>query len=224
MGAIAQKLSTPFQGPMGIALLGAVPALPGALVLGGILQGASAEGVMHDLVQPHYFAAPEAITIHIASGILFCLLAPLQFSTRLRVRFRNLHRVAGRVTMIAGLLFGLTAIILMGRPPETPQAWLHYTGMSLAGIGVCVSLGMSFLKIRNGDVIGHRQWMRRVIAFGLFGASRILFEMIVIPITGSETLIGEGISVWLAVALNLYVAERFSQSERRVSQTKQRAL
>ncbi len=38
------------RGPLGIALLGAVPALPGAFVLAGLLQGAGAKGVFHDLV------------------------------------------------------------------------------------------------------------------------------------------------------------------------------
>ena len=162
------KLTTTLQGPTGIALLGAVPALPGALVLGGILQGSNAQGVMHDLVQPEYFTSPEPIAIHIASGILFCVLAPLQFSTKLRMRYRKLHRVAGRIAMIAGLLFGLTAVLLMGLPPASADAWLHYAGMTFAGLGVCFSLCMAFLTIRRGDVVRHRQWMRRVIAFGLF--------------------------------------------------------
>jgi len=207
------KLTTIFQGPTGIALLGAVPALPGALVLGGILQGSNAQGMMHDLVQPEYFVSPEPIAIHIASGILFCVLAPLQFSTKLRMRYRTLHRVAGRIAIVAGLLFGLTAVLLIGLPPASPDAWLHYAGMTFASLGVCVSLCMAFLTIRRGDVLRHRQWMRRVIAFGLFGASRALFEATVMPLMGANTIVGEGISVWLAIALNLYVAERLSRSD-----------
>ena len=209
------KLRTTVQGPTGIALMGAVPALPGTLVLAGILQGSDAQGMWRDLVQPHYLTAPEPIALHIASGILFCVLAPMQFSTKLRTRYRKLHRVAGRVAMIAGLLFGLTAMFLTGPPPSAPQEWLHYTGMTLAGFGVCASLSMSFFTIVRGDVSRHRQWMRRVIAFGLFGATRIPFEATVMPLVGSNTAIGEGISVWLAVALNLLVAERLSKSDRK---------
>lgn len=203
------------QGPLGIALLGAVPALPGAFVLAGILQGSDTKGFLHDMVQPHYFTSPEPIVIHIASGILFCVLAPLQFSTRMRMRHRKLHRVAGRVTMIAGLLFALTAIGLVGRPPATPELWLHYTAMNVGGFGVGLSLCLSFLAIRHGDVNSHRQWLRRAIAFGLLGASRILFDLILIPIFGYETPTSEGLSVWLAIGLNLFVAERLSSSERK---------
>lgn len=175
------------RGPLGIALLGAVPALPGAFVLAGILQGPDAAGMLHDMVQPHYFAGPETIAVHIASGILFCTLAPLQFSTRMRMGYRKLHRVVGRVVMIAGLLFALTAIVLMGRPPATPELWLHYTAMNVGGFGVGLSLCLSFLAIRRGDVNSHRHWMQRAIAFGLLGASRILFDLILIPIFGYET-------------------------------------
>ena len=202
------------QGPIGIALLGAVPAIPGAFVLAGILQGSGTKGFLHDMVQPHYFAAPEPIALHIASGTLFCVLAPLQFSVRLRMRFRKLHRIAGRVAMIAGLLFALTAIWLMGLPPAKPELWLHYTAMNAGGIGVSVSLGLSFMAIRRGEVSSHQQWMRRAIAFGLLGASRILFDLILIPIVGYETPTSEGISVWLALALTLFVAERLSKSGR----------
>ena len=202
------------RGPLGIALLGAVPALPGAFVLAGILQGADAGGFLFDMVQPHYFTSPEPIVIHIASGIVFCVLAPFQFSTRLRMRYRTLHRVAGRVAMIAGLLFAITAIVLMGRPPAAPELWLHYSAMIVGGFGAGLSLCLSFLAIRRGDVNAHRHWMRRAIAFGLLGASRILFDLILIPIFGYETPTSEGISVWLAIALNLYVAERLSKSGR----------
>lgn len=203
------------RGPLGIALLGAVPALPGALVLAGILQGASAAGVFHVLVQPHYFVSPVPITLHIASGILFCVLAPFQFSTRLRMRYRKLHWVGGRVAVVAGLLFAITAIVLMGRPPVAPELWLHYAAMSIGGLGAGLSLCLSFLAIRRGDVNSHRQWMRRAIAFGLLGASRILFDLILIPILGYETPTSEGLSVWLAIGLNLLVAERLSRSDRK---------
>ncbi len=196
------------RGPLGIALLGAVPALPGAFVLAGILQGPNTTGFLRDMVQPHYFTSPEPIVIHIASGILFCCLAPFQFSTRLRMRYRKPHRIAGRVAVIAGLLFALTAVLLMGLPPTTPELWLHYTAMNVGGLGAGLSLCWSFLAIRHGDINAHRQWMRRAIAFGLLGASRILFDLILIPVFGYETPTSGGISVWLAIALNLYVAER----------------
>lgn len=205
---------TALRGPLGIALLGAVPALPGAFVLAGILQGSDAKGMLFDMVQPHYFASPEPIVVHISSGIFFCILAPLQFSTRLRMRYRKLHRIAGRVTIVAGLLFALTAVVLMGLPPATPELWLHYAAMNVGGFGVGLSLCLSFLAIRRGDVIYHRQWMRRAIAFGLLGASRILFDLILIPIVGYETPTSEGMSVWLAMALNLIVAEHLSRSDK----------
>lgn len=54
----------------------------------------------------------------------------------------------------------------------------------------------------------------RAIAFGLLGASRILFDQILFPIFGHETPTSEGISVWLAIGLNLFVAERLSKSHR----------
>ena len=174
-------------------------------------------GFLYDMVQPHYFTSPEPIVIHIAFGILFCVLAPFQFSARLRMRYRKLHRVAGRIALIAGLLFALTAIWLMGLPPAAPELWLHYSAMNVGGLGVGFSLCLSFSAIRRGDISSHQQWMRRAIAFGLLGASRILFDLILVPIFGYETPTSEGLSVWLAIALNLIVAERLSKSGRSVA-------
>ncbi len=116
--------------------------------------------------------------------------------------------------MISGLVFALTAIALLGTLPATPQEWPGYIGLGFMGIGVCLSLCLSFLAIRRGDVIRHHQWMRRVIAFGLIAVSRILFDVILSPFFGAETPLGEGISIWLAIALNLFVAERLSKTGR----------
>ena len=55
--------------------------------------------------------------------------------------------------------------------------------------------------------------MRRAIAFGLLGASRILFDLILVPVFGYETPTSEGMSVSLAITLNLFLAERLSKSD-----------
>ncbi|HSY76377.1 MAG TPA: DUF2306 domain-containing protein, partial [Bacteroidia bacterium] len=59
------------------------------------------------------FAAHPLLTvIHIVPGLLFMLLAPLQFVKRLRSTYPRLHRLVGYIVFISGLIIGSTAIIM----------------------------------------------------------------------------------------------------------------
>lgn len=192
--------------PMLVALLGAVPALPGALVLAGILAGPGAGGILADLVNPRYFANPAWISLHIASGIVFCLLAPLQFSARLRNRARHWHRHAGRVALLSGIMFGLSALPALGLVPSG-AGWVRLGGLAAAAVAFSGALVLSYAAIRRRDVPAHRVWAMRAVAIGLMGASRVLIEALALLVLGeiSETL--GGAVIWAAIGLNLSIVE-----------------
>jgi uncharacterized membrane protein len=198
--------------PLVVALLGAVPALPGAFVLAGILAGPEAGKWSVDLVNPLYFKAPLAISLHIASGILFCLLAPLQFSRRFRARAPRWHRLLGRLAMAAGLAFGLSALPPMLGPIPGQAGLLHYGGLAAGALGFCTALALSYISIRQRDIAAHRAWALRAVAIGLIGASRILLEALAWLILGDMSQITGGAVIWLAMALNLLIVERHLRS------------
>jgi len=50
-------------------------------------------------VWQHYEALGVFLLTHGVAGATAMILAPMQFSDRLRVRFTKLHRVAGRISM-----------------------------------------------------------------------------------------------------------------------------
>ncbi len=190
--------------PLVVALLGAVPAVPGAFVLAGIVSGPTVDGLLAGIVNPRYFSNPAWISLHIASGILFCLLAPLQFSARLRVR--RWHRYAGRVALLSGMVFGLSALPALGLVPKGAD-WARLGGLATAAVAFSGALALSYAAIRRRDIRAHRAWALRAVAIGLMGASRVLIEALAYLALGEVTDTMGGVVIWLAIGLNLLIVE-----------------
>jgi Predicted membrane protein (DUF2306) len=76
------------------------------------------------------FARHSFLTmLHITPGLVFILLAPLQFVRRLRNRKPKLHRWMGRVVLICGIIIGSSALVMspqmaIGGPNESAATML----------------------------------------------------------------------------------------------------
>src|SRR6266480_2509726 len=57
----------------------------------------------------HY---PILTLVHIAPGLLFMMLGPLQFSSTIRARHLRWHRWSGRIFVICGLVIGISALVM----------------------------------------------------------------------------------------------------------------
>ena len=93
------------------------------------------------------------------------LLAPLQFSSRIRSRHLRFHRWSGRIVMLAaittalsGLYFGL--FMPFGGPAEA-------VAIALFGGLLLTAVVRGFLAIRSGRVALHREWMIRTFALAI---------------------------------------------------------
>ena len=112
-----------------------------------------------------FAAHPVPTLLHVLPGGAFLVLALLQFSSRIRSRHLQFHRVLGRILILAGLLAAATGLffgILMpyGGPGET-VAILLVSGLFLA------ALIRAFVAIRKKRVALHREWMIRAIAVAI---------------------------------------------------------
>jgi uncharacterized membrane protein len=81
----------------------------------------------------------------------------MQFSARMRRRYLPLHRVLGRVYVMAVLAAAVTALIL------TQGSGLEIATYVQAGSWIVCTLA-AFLTARNGHIAQHRQWMVRSYA------------------------------------------------------------
>ncbi|MDQ5872222.1 MAG: DUF2306 domain-containing protein [Acidobacteriota bacterium] len=152
--------------------------------------------------------APFVTMLHILPGGLLLVLAPLQFSSRIRNRHIRFHRWSGRllvgtavVSTLAGLYFGL--LMPYGGLGEAAATTL-FGGILL------VSVIRAVAAIRRGQVALHREWMIRAFAIVL-GISMVrvvgpVFDLAFTPagLPPRELFV---LSLWTGWTLTLAAAE-----------------
>ena len=105
---------------------------------------------------------------HTLAGIFALLIGPINFSSRIRERYRKLHRVLGRIYVIAVFIGAATGVALAGGRPGFPGT----CGQAAAWV-VCTTA--AFITARNRHIVQHRQWMARSYAVTFtFVSSRVL--------------------------------------------------
>ena len=105
---------------------------------------------------------------HTLAGIFALLIGPINFSSRIRQRHLQLHRVLGRVYVISVFVGAFTGIALAAGRPGLPG-----TSMQAAAWIICTTA--AFITARNRQITQHRQWMARSYAVTFtFVSSRVL--------------------------------------------------
>ena len=158
-----------------------------------------------DTVWQHYDPFKWWLLPHGIAGACALLLGPMQFFDQLRVRFRQLHRVVGRIYVAGVFVAAPLGFYIqyfqerMGDPRSFSIAaaveaalWLTTTGIAL-------------VFILKGKIEAHRQWMTRSFAVAL-----VFLEVRVIGgVGGWESLdvhANETI-VWACIALSILSAD-----------------
>lgn len=153
-----------------------------------------------------YVRHPVLTVAHVAPGILFTILGPLQFVPAMRRRWLTFHRWSGRIFLASSGLIAYSALRLVftrsfGGPLET-SATVVFTGVFV------FSLGMAFRHVLRREIASHREWMIRGFAVGLGIAT--IRPVVVVPslVTGVDELAPLlGPAFWIAFSLHLTVAE-----------------
>jgi uncharacterized membrane protein len=123
---------------------------------------------MYHAYRLQVIADRELLIPHTLAGIFALLAGPLQFSSRFRERHLKVHRVLGRLYVIAVFIGAFTGIALATGRPGLPG-----TSMQAAAWIVCTTA--AFITVRNRHIIQHRQWMARSYAVTFtFVSSRVL--------------------------------------------------
>jgi uncharacterized membrane protein len=105
---------------------------------------------------------------HTLCGVIALLIGPINFSSRIRQRHFQLHRVLGRIYVFSVFIGAFTGIALAAGRPGLPG-----TSMQAAAWIVCTTA--AFITARNRQIAQHRQWMARSYAVTFtFVSSRVL--------------------------------------------------
>ena len=119
-------------------------------------------------------ASPVPVIVHIACAVLYSILGAFQFSTGLRRRWPNWHRVAGRVLVVLGLAVAFSALWMTAFYPHIPGGVLAHVFRLAFGTGMAASIILGFNAIRRRDVARHRAWMARAYALALGAGTQVL--------------------------------------------------
>jgi uncharacterized membrane protein len=105
---------------------------------------------------------------HTLAGIFALVIGPINFSSRIRQRHLQLHRILGRIYVISVFIGAATGVALAAGRPGFPGT----CGQAAAWI-VCTTA--AFITARNRHILQHRQWMARSYAVTFtFVSSRVL--------------------------------------------------
>ena len=108
---------------------------------------------------------------HTLAGIFALLIGPINFSSRIRQRHLQLHRILGRIYVISVFVGSFTGIALAAGRPGLPG-----TSMQAATWMVCTAA--AFVTARNGQIAVHRQWMARSYAVTFTFVSSRVFNLV----------------------------------------------
>jgi hypothetical protein len=138
-------------------------------------------------------------------GALVLLIAPLQFSDRLRKRFTRWHRIGGRVYVVGVLVLAPLGAYIQYYEERLgfPRSFTVLAFVDAAML--LVTTMIAFLFAYKRKIALHRQWVTRSYAVALvFIAGRF-----VMGVTGWETLGVEIVQaiIWSCLALSILLAD-----------------
>ena len=147
---------------------------------------------------------------HAVAGACALILGPMQFSDRLRQRYRTLHRVVGR-TYVAGVFISAPLGVYIQYLNEPLGFSRSFTIETVFQASLwMLTTGIAFWFILQGKVQQHRQWMTRSFGTGplIFLEVRVIFN--VFGVTDPHTV--ETV-VWACTASSLFVADLVLQTQ-----------
>lgn len=186
--------------PAGLLLLSVVP-----LVFGAVRLVQLATGTEITPANSRFFAAPVPVVVHIVGSALFAVLGAFQFVTGDTRPALGWHRAAGWLSVIAGLVVGLSGLWMTVLYPNAQD--LLFVFRLAAGSGMVASIGLGVAAVRRRDILGHRAWMMRAYALGLGAGTQVLTGMAESLLIAQPDALIHALAMGAAWLINLVVAE-----------------
>ena len=162
------------------------------------------------LIQPenpiwrHYAQIAFWLIPHAIAGTSALLLAPLQFSERLRKRYTKAHHIVGRIYVVGALV--LAPLGAYGQYlSETAGGPREFTVLAIVDAAMLMSTTLvAYLFAIRRRITLHRQWMTRSYAVALvFFEGRLLGGLLGIDDNVNATMA----AIWACLALSMVFAE-----------------
>ena len=120
-----------------------------------------------DPIWQHYEAFKWWLLPHGIAGACALLLGPMQFSDRLRNRFRKLHRVVGRIYVAGVFVAAPLGIYIQYFQERMGDPRSFSIAAAVDAVLWMITTGIALAFILKGKAQEHRQWMTRSFAVAL---------------------------------------------------------
>ena len=163
------------------------------------------------------FADPFLV-LHVAGGATALLVAPVQFVRRVRTRWPNFHRAAGRIYVAACALAAPTGFVLALGSFAGPVAG---AGFAVQAVLWAAFTGLAWRSAVERRFADHREWMLRSYACT---SSAITFRLM-LPAAGYlglDFLATYRVIAWLPWIVNLAIFEYYIRRTRTSTSTRLR--
>jgi uncharacterized membrane protein len=148
---------------------------------------------------------PTATLLHVLPAALLVMLAPLQFSRRIRARHIQWHRWSGRVIVAIAIPVGISGLFFGLLMPFAGT--VEASAVATFGVLFLFSLIRAVIAIRSGDVARHREWMMRMFSVALGIATVRIAGIVLAVLTRQGPEVWFGHSVWIGFGGTVAMAE-----------------
>lgn len=190
--------------PLALLVMSAIPFAAGIARLVGLVGNPAITSE-----NARFVAAPFPVIVHILSVSLFSLFGAFQFSSGLRQRLPQWHRVSGRVVVASGIFAALTGLwmtVMYPIPPEL-QGGLLYAVRVFVGVAMLLSIFLTVAAVKRGHIATHRAWMIRAFALGQGAGMQVVVLLPWMLLIGKPSMLQRDALMSLAWLINLLVAE-----------------
>jgi predicted membrane protein DUF2306 len=158
----------------------------------------------------HYEPFKWWLLPHGVAGACALILAPMQFSERLRLRFTTLHRVTGGIYVTSALFLAPLGVYIqfLDEAQGASRSFTIATVVDAALLMTTTTIGLVFAL--KGMFPQHRQWMTRSYAVSL----TFLEIRFILGLTGLDQPFNWAIlevTVWTCVALSILIGDLANQ-------------
>lgn len=164
-----------------------------------------APGIRNDFLAALFTDSRLSAHAHLIGGAIALTIGPFQLSSRIRNRYLSLHRLLGRIYVVAIMVGGLGALSLA---VSATGGFPAKFGFGLMAVVWLFSTIMAFVSIRNRRIADHKMWMIRSYAVTLAAVTLRFYLPISIASGYTFAAVYPAIA-WLCWVPNLIIAEWF---------------
>jgi uncharacterized membrane protein len=148
----------------------------------------------HSFLRQRYAAIPWLMLAHGIPGALALLLGVFQFSSRLRQRYLQVHRVLGRIYVGCVAISAPVAIVVAISLPVMTLAMAS----TIQALGWLTTTATALYCVRTGRIQQHREWMMRSYPFAMVFV--VVRAIVAVPAIARMGELGVATVVWSVIA------------------------